>query len=482
MANEHLFLNGIDGATGDYLLPPQTVAAVASAARGEVPDANHLRELKIKLRLATTKVLGVTEGVDPADLASAGWGVIFAHDADTAIRDALAPLLALRRSQAGVLYREFVGADGWTPNESKTAFLTRHRVGPGPADPPKMPYYLLIVGSPEAIPFTFQYQLDVQYAVGRLHFDTAADYAAYAASVAATESGPMSERVVLPRQAAFFGPCNPDDRSTRLSVDDMVTPLAGLVTTGSPAWTVQSSLRDDATRARLAALLGEAPPPALLFTASHGMAFPLGDSRQLPHQGALLCQDWPGPSWRAEIPADFYFAGDHIGADASLHGLVAFFFACYGGGTPRLDDFAHRKRERRPIAPHAFVAGLPRRLLAHPRGGALAVVAHVERAWSSSFSWPGAGRQLAVFETALKRLMAGQPLGWAMEAFGMRHAELAVDLNGQLEEIRFGKVLTGAEEFALAMSWMANNDARSYVIVGDPAVRLAVPRAAAPSA
>ena len=74
MANEHLFLNGIDGATGDYLLPPQTVADVASAARGEVPDANHLRELKIKLRLATTKVLGVTEGVDPADLASAGCG------------------------------------------------------------------------------------------------------------------------------------------------------------------------------------------------------------------------------------------------------------------------------------------------------------------------------------------------------------------------------------------------------------------------
>jgi hypothetical protein len=474
MATEHLFINGIDGASGSYLLPPLTMADVAAAARGEVVDADHLRELSLKLYLARTATFGVKEGVDPTDLASAGWGVIFAHNADPAIREALHPLLSMRKREAAARnerhYREFAGADGYRLDESKQEFLARHGAGPGPADPCKVPYYLLIVGDPEAIPFAFQYQLDVQYAVGRIHFDSVVEYAQYAQSVVAAESG----QARLSRRAAFFGPRNDGDRSTALSVADLVEPLAGLVAKDRADWTVQTFLDAEATKKRLGTLLGGEPPPALLFTASHGMGFPLGDPRLLAHQGALLCQDWPGSfAWKKPIPADFYLSGDDIGADAVLHGLVCFFFACYGGGTPRLDDFAHALGERKAVAPHAFVARLPKKLLGHPRAGALAVVAHVERAWSSSFSWPGAGRQLAVFEGMLKSLMNGVPIGWAMEQFGIRYAELSSDLNVQLEDIRFGKK---ADNLTLSMNWTAHNDARSYTIVGDPAVRLAIPR------
>jgi len=56
-----------------------------------------------------------------------------------------------------------------------------------------------------------------------------------------------------------------------------------------------------------------------------------------------------------------------------------------------------------------------------------------------------------------------------MEYFGMKYADLAVGLNNELEDIKFGKV---PDDLALGSLWTAHNDSRSYVIIGDPAVRL----------
>lgn len=221
-----LFFNGIDATTGAYLQDPMAVTEASPTDAWRGLDPGHTAELKARRERESQGHYGVIEEVDPTDLAQTGWGVIFPFGYEPAVREALAPLLDLRHAQAAAknerYYREYIGPDAYRPDETKTAFLRRHGAGPGPADPDKIPYYLLLVGGPREIPYRFQYQLDVQYAVGRIAFDTPEEYAYYARSVVEAETGGLA----LARRAAFFGVANPGDSATTMSAADLVAPLA----------------------------------------------------------------------------------------------------------------------------------------------------------------------------------------------------------------------------------------------------------------
>ena len=68
MANDKLVFNGIDGASGGYLLPPMSPQDVSKIAQGVTPDEGHLRELKYWYQRVTQAHLGPKEGVDPKKL------------------------------------------------------------------------------------------------------------------------------------------------------------------------------------------------------------------------------------------------------------------------------------------------------------------------------------------------------------------------------------------------------------------------------
>ncbi len=241
---------------------------------------------------------------------------------------------------------------------------------------------------------------------------------------------------------------------------------------GLPEGLVRVRAGDQARKADLARLLGGEETPSFLFTAGHGVGFPAGDPVQSVRQGALLCQDWPGPraARGAKLPEDYYFSAEDLSDAAGVKGLVTFHFGCYSAGTPRRDSFPFlRNAPPRALAPHDFPARLPQRLLAHPRGGALAVVGHIDQTFQSSFLWHRAGSQLQTFESVLRSLLDGVPVGAAMEAFGYRLGELAADLAAGLGP-EGGDLKPGSPDWTAL--WLAHHDTRSYVLMGDPAVRL----------
>ena len=305
--------------------------------------------------------------------------------------------------------------------------------------------------------------------MGRLDFDTPAEFASYAQTVVDAESG----RLTRPKRAAFFGPANPGDAATGLSSQYLVGPLAKYA--NKDGWQIDWSQPAGSSRDKLTALLGGPDAPAFLLTGGHGMGYPATDSRQRDFAGALLCQDWPGPTYRGSI-RDFYFAAEDLSADASVAGMIAMIFACYGAGTPLKNDFHLMAgvAQANQIAPEPFVSRLAQRLLGHPNGGALAFIGHIDQVWGLSFLDDNTIPALNTFQSALDSILAGEPLGMASEYFNSRYAEISSDLSQALQDAQDNQNGMPQDAAAFANLWASNNDARNFIILGDPAVRLPV--------
>lgn len=474
--------NGVDGRTGRYLTAPDSEEEFARCIRGTPLTAAQLLQYRwwITNYSIDDPKRAPAQDVDPLKLSSAGWGVIFAPSVSSEVEAALSPLLRHRKDAAGEHFRNYRLDPKYLA--SKEAFLTETKARPGPANPieGKTPYYLLIVGSPAEISFDFQYDLDVQYAVGRIHFtdkdgkgEDLAAYEAYANNVVETErAADRKNATALPtKQVALFGVSRQGDAATDRAEQDLLQPLAQTLARDRPEWPAKLFTGPEADKAQLSQLLGGGQTPSLLLTTSHGMKFPFNDDLQIASQGALLCKEWPG--LQGPVPPENYFSGADLSSEADLRGLISFHFACYSGGTPDISDFVDQSLSKpEPLAAAPFVSKLAQRLLGHPRG-ALAFVGHVDRAWSTSFRWSKGG-QVELYENTLKRLIDGHPVGSAMEYFNQCHAELNV---GFAEIFKDRECLLDVDDAEFARAFRGSSDVRNFVVLGDPAVR-AVFRAA----
>jgi hypothetical protein len=472
-----IYSNGIDAEQGTYgvsMSLDELYQLIVEERQAWPSDESSF--IAVQSQGRERKTLGVPPSISPDNLSAAGWGVIWPPDPLTShereLKTVMEALIKHRGQQLlGSGPRQFSYRSDWT--YADFLWAEGREVEPGIMCPGIVPYYLCIVASPERVPWEFQQYLDGEYAVGRIWFDDISDAASYVNHLITDE---QDDEMVAEPEALFFGTRHKDDSPTQSSADRLVEPLHKSITSAPHhTWRTSLLLGDTPTRgAYKAALLqrlrtgsgvSEQRTPSLLFTASHGLDHRPGAADQAVKQGALVCQDWR----RGLVPQrDEYLAGWDIDDQVQLTGAMAFCFACYSAGTPKLQDWVQSTLLRKPaqLADVPFVAQLPQKLLAH---GFLGFLGHVSRVWDFSFLGAhraGGAHQISAIQETLIQLLAGKRVGHATDYLNERWARLTV----QLDQLMSAKKEVTKEQ--VVTIWQARNDCRGYVLLGDPAAKL----------
>ena len=397
------------------------------ALAGDLPGADQ--------RIANSTHLGTDYSVDdPNDLTQAGWGIIFASDADPAIQAQLQPLIDLRKGQVQdpSLFKIFSGNTGVLPGQTAASWAQQRGVAlTAPVNPYQggVPYYLLLVGSPERISFEFQALLKMQWAVGRIYFDNIEDYGRYAQAVVRYESSSFTP--TQRKNVAVWVTRNSGDLATAMLSGAISQDfLASANALGARRqFTMSAFVNEKATKVQLTEILrGNVPggPPAVLFTGSHGCDYSgADDATQRRLQGSLMTQEWtPG------VPANAsnQFTADDIPADAKLLGTVGFLFACYSAACPPENNYYFNK-DGSPIkiASAPMISRIPQVLLSR---GMLSIIGHIDLAFPYAFQDVNGTPQVQAVRTPLELLMSGKRMGFAADSLSVmwssRSSQLAL--------------------------------------------------------
>lgn len=407
---------------------------------------------------------------DPGDPQQAGWTyLINADDPDCEqIIEIITPL-ARHRGMVDptqpLLYSDDVAEHWfeWLHDEYLSLELDKGQV----------PQYVLIIGGPERVPFRLQSILDISAKVGRLAFDALDELQQYVDKLIRIETA--ASPLVSPEVLLFAPDGGPAD-ATYFSREYMVKPIVRHINEQF-GFRTRSFMGEEATRTNLEEAL-HTGSPALVYTASHGLgALNKPDEVQRRFNGALVCQHG-NPLQRQ----DLFAAEDVVSSQPLLEGAVFFQFACFGYGTPAQSDYTHwLKNVPQQYTQADFVAALPKKLLAHPRGP-IAFVGHLDTAWLHAFAdvesphildcWHP---RIQPFVHSVSQLLHRQPLGLAMEKMNERYSVTCALISDTYDRLRRGRFHWNAQkEQRFLNSWITRSDAQNYMIFGDPAARLRI--------
>jgi hypothetical protein len=354
----------------------------------------------------------------------------------------------------------------------------------------RLPQYLLLLGDADGVSWQLQQTL-ARHRVftGRLAFADDEGYKVYVEKVIGWEKQPVPER-----EALFYvvnDPSSAIDSALNgflIPTKESVSESAARDRYGSTIVNVQdvglipkAPPRDELEK--MLALAQKAQGGALV-SVSHGVgvsaeASAANGGMKRATQGALAV------SYNCALVADRLRKGPF------LPGGAWFFFACFSAGTPAesayhgwLQRLKRDDRAAKTLSTLAgpgeapFVAALPQAALANPEGP-LAVVGHVDLAWSWSYKAVRDG-QGERHEARTERL-SGLVHGWLQgDRFGPAHHVLSSAANSTGEALMTRHQLDaagkspGGETWQSQSSylWLEYQDLNGYVLLGDPAAAL----------
>lgn len=425
---------------------------------------------------------------DRNDLRLQKWSIILPEGAaGDRLLELVQPLIAHRQEDLGAAPRIFHVPPRMTVEDSLK--WKREVYEPGDTLPDGIPLYQLILGDLDQVSLALQQVQSHDGHVGRLAFRHEEHYDAYVEKLLRNERAPAAAskgRAVFhtvrdgtgATELGYRSLIEPGLAMARESMDVGRFPATEIVESGTP-------LRPSPDDLLRVASHGE---PSVLFTLSHGEGSPKGgwasSLEQRARQGAM------------SFGRDSRLGAEDIANRSFLPGGVWFMLACFGAGTPDYSAYHHwlenlqnvgryqgqlhavlaslpKGDDRRP-----FIAALPQAALANPNGP-LAFIGHVDLAWSYSFQEirDRVRKHPARFISVIQNLLKHDRVGAAfMDLLRYRDAvnyELTALYDGSAAQRAFN-VTNSAAQAHRSHLWMLRQDLSGYILLGDPAARLAL--------